>query len=442
LEVAAAIPARAADTCDQEERSMQTHCKVSTSFLTSQNAHRVGVLIGVEGERPVQRAPINVALVLDRSGSMHGEPLYAACEAAVRFTRFLTAEDWLSVVAFDDRIETIYGPAPAGDPAVENAIRRLAAGRTTNLSGGWLKGREHVLARLGEGVNRIVLLTDGRANEGITKADQLSGLAGGALYDGISTTCIGFGAHFNEDLLTDMAGLGGGNYWYVERHDQMGGIFDEEIEGLVALAAQNLEVEVAVDDPHVTGVSFPQGYPVQQIGERGYRLLLGDLYATAPRQLGVVFLVEDLEELGETRLGEVKLTADHLVSAGIEHRVTTLPVMANLDGADHVEPEVERTLLRFAAAKAREEAVEHADVGAYDEAAAVLREAQQDLAGHKDDPVVAEEMEDLAAEADRMAAHSYDASDRKYHLARGHNVRESRPGYIDKLSRRKRKRRG
>lgn len=421
---------------------MQTHCKISTSFLTSQNAHRVGVLVNVAGERPVERAPINVALVLDRSGSMHGEPLYAAREAAIRFTRFLTAEDRLSVVAFDDTIETVYGPAPAADPAVEDVIRRLDARGTTNLSGGWLKGREHVLAGLGDGVNRVVLLTDGCANEGITDADQLSGLARGAVSDGVSTTCIGFGAHFSEDLLSEMAGAGGGNYWYVERHDQMGGIFDEEIEGLVALAAQNLEVEVTVGDPHVAGVSFPQGYPVQRVGQRGYRLLLGDLYATAPRQLGVVFLVEDIDELGETRLGEVKLTADHLVSEGIEHRVTTLPVMANLDGADHVEPEVERTLLRFAAAKAREEAVKRADRGHYDEAAAVLREAQQNLAGYKDDPVVAEEMEDLAAEADRLASHSYDASDRKYHLARGHGVRESRPGYIDKVSRRKRKPRG
>jgi len=420
---------------------MPTHCKVSTSFLTSQNAHRVGVLVSVEGERPVQRAPINVALVLDRSGSMSGEPLYAAREAAIQFTRFLGAEDRLSVVAFNDTVETIHGPAPAADPAVEDAIRRLGAGGTTNLSGGWLKGREHVLAGLGEGVNRVVLLTDGCANRGITDADQLSGLARGAMDEKVSTTCIGFGAHFSEDLLNEMAEAGGGNYWYVERHDQMGGIFDEEIEGLVALAAQNLEVEVTVDDPHVVGVSYPQGYPVQQIGERGYRVLLGDLYATAPRQLGIVFLVEDIETLGETRLGEVKLTADHLVAEGIEHRVTALPVMANLDGADHVEPEVERTLLRFAAAKAREEAVERADRGEYDQAAAVLREAQQNLAGYKDDPAIAEEMEDLAAEADRLAAHSYDASDRKYHLARGYGAREGRSSYIDKVSRRKRKRR-
>jgi Ca-activated chloride channel family protein len=336
-------------------------------------------------------------------------------------------------------VETIYGPAPAADPGVEDVIRRLQGRGTTNLSGGWLKGREHVLSGRVEGVNRVVLLTDGCANEGITDAEQLTGLARGAAGDGIGTTCIGFGAHFSENLLRAMSDAGAGNYWYVERHDQMGGIFDEEIEGLVALAAQNLEIEVTVSDEHVVGMGFPQGYPVQRIGERGYRVLMGDLYATSPRHLGVIFLVEEIEELGETCLGEVKVTADHIVSEGIEHRVTTLSVMANLDGADHVEPEVERTLLRFEAAKAREEAVEQADGGHYDQAAAILREARQKLAKHEDDPAVAEEMDDLAAEADRLATQIYDASDRKYHLARGYGAMEAKIGYIDKVSRRKRK---
>ena len=133
-----------------------------------------------------------------------------------------------------------------------------------------------------------------------------------------------------------MSDAGGGNYWYVERHDQMGGIFDEEIEGLVALAAQNMEIEVTATHPQVTGLTCLQSYPVQQIADGAYRVIVGDLYATAPRHLGLIFLVQDIEELGETQLGEVKVTADFIVADGIEHRVTTLPVNANLDGADQV----------------------------------------------------------------------------------------------------------
>ena len=82
---------------------MKTDVRLSTRFLTTQNAHQVGMLVTLDGETPVRRAPINVALVLDRSGSMTGMPLEAAKEAAARFAVFLSPDqDRLSVVTFDE----------------------------------------------------------------------------------------------------------------------------------------------------------------------------------------------------------------------------------------------------------------------------------------------------------------------------------------------------
>jgi Ca-activated chloride channel family protein len=115
---------------------MRTDVKLSTKFLTTQNAHQVGVLVTLSGEVPVQRAPINVALVLDRSGSMSGPPLEAAKDAAKRFAGFLATGDRLTIVTFDDEVHTVFGPAPAGDPAAAEAIERIRAGGSTNLSGG------------------------------------------------------------------------------------------------------------------------------------------------------------------------------------------------------------------------------------------------------------------------------------------------------------------
>ena len=86
-------------------------------------------------------------------------------------------------------------------------------------------------AVLAEGTNRVVLFTDGQANVGITAISDLVALARGAASERVTTTCIGFGASFNEELMRDMSGAGGGNYWYVEATDQMTGMFDEEIEG-------------------------------------------------------------------------------------------------------------------------------------------------------------------------------------------------------------------
>ena len=416
---------------------MKTDVRLSTKFVTAQNAHQVGVLVTLAGEAPARRAPINVALVLDRSGSMGGPPLAAAKEAAIRFARFLGPDDRLTVVTFDDQVHTIFGPAPAGDDAAAEAIAGVHEGGSTNLSGGWLKGRAHVEAGLVEGVNRVVLLTDGMANVGIVEPSKLTDLARGAAAGRVTTTCIGFGAAFNEDLLRDMAAAGGANYWYVERDDQMAGIFAEEIEGLVALAAQNLEVEVTLAHPAVAGVTFLQSFPVTRTAPGDFRVALGDLYATSPRSLGLLFHVNDVGALGETKVAEVRVTADVIQADGIAHEKLVMPVVANLDGADHVEPTVERTFVRFETAKAREEAIRRADAGDLDGAAESLVQARALLQPYQAEPGVQDEIEDLEASARRLEESKYDASDRKYHAARAMAVHHERDAYLKKMRRRR-----
>jgi len=415
---------------------MRADVQLSTKFLTTQNAHQVGLLVTVGAEAPVNRPPINVALVLDRSGSMAGEPIEAAKQAAIRFSRYLGPTDQLSVVVFDDRVLSIYGPHAGGDSSAEAAIQLVVPGGSTNLSGGWLKGRQLVQSGLVNGTNRVVLLTDGQANQGVTDEKQLAGLAGGAMEQRVTTTCIGFGPGFNEDLLKAMSQAGGGNAWYVEHTDQMAGIFDEEIEGLVALAAQNLEIEVRLTDPRVQGVTFLQDYPVRSTPDGGWQVVVGDLLATSPRSLGLIFHVDDVQQLGEVTLGEVRVSADHLLADGIEHRVVTMPVVANLDRTDHVQPTIERTLIRFQAARARVEAVQAADAGRFEQAADLMRGAADQL--ERACPEAAEEIEDLRAEAERLGQSKYEMQDRKYHMARSEAVSKARTSYADKLSRRRR----
>ena len=95
---------------------MKADVRLSTRFLTTQNAHQVGVLVSLEGATPVRRPPINAALVLDRSGSMSGEPLAAARAAAERFAAFLSPADRLAVITFDNEVDLVSAPRPAGIP--------------------------------------------------------------------------------------------------------------------------------------------------------------------------------------------------------------------------------------------------------------------------------------------------------------------------------------
>ena len=191
---------------------MRADVQLSTQFLQVQDRHQVHVLVTVAGEMPVSRAPINVALVLDRSGSMDGSPLEAAKAAAERFAECLGPGDRLAVVNSDDDVKTLFS-GPGGGPDARDLIRAIRTGGSTNLSGGWLEGRKLVVEGKLEGTNRVVLFTDGQANRGITEPARLAGLAGGTSRDGVSTSCLGFGPGFNEELLRGMADGLAGRVW-------------------------------------------------------------------------------------------------------------------------------------------------------------------------------------------------------------------------------------
>ncbi|HET7603622.1 MAG TPA: VWA domain-containing protein [Gemmatimonadales bacterium] len=412
---------------------MKSDVQLSTRFATTQNAHQVGMLVTLAGEAPTRRAPINVSLVLDRSGSMAGMPIVAARAAAERFASFLSPSDRLSVVAFDDIVETVFGPAPAGQPAAIAAIQSLTTRGCTNLSGGWLQGMQHVSASMMDGTNRVVLLTDGQANRGITGIPQLVTMARSARGNRISTTCIGFGADYNENLLEPMARDGGGNYWFVEAEDQMADIFENEIEGLVALSAQNVSIEIRLTHPAAAGVTFLQSMPVVTTPDGAWRVTLGDLYATSPRSLGIRFHVNDVAQLGKVEVARVRIEADVVTDEGITHRTTIMPVMANLDGSDHVEPVVEETFLRFEAARAREEAITLADQGDYDRASTVLREQIVACSVMADSANIADEIADLRQEAERLSQRQYSAMDRKYNAAMAMSSREGKEKYTRQL---------
>lgn len=226
---------------------------------------------------------MHLALVLDRSGSMSGEPIERLREAAALLLRRLWPEDRVSVVAYDNEVLTL-ADAVSGDRHAEAAtgVGRLFARGSTNLSGGWLRGRDLVeKALVPAGVNRIVLMTDGLANQGITDPGRLGELCRSAAAAGITTTTIGFGPNFNEDLLRLMADAGGGATYYVERPDQAPGIFEEGVEGLLSLAAQNVSVEVEAGKG-ASLVAVRHTYPSSTRGGV-VRLEVGDLYATEPR---------------------------------------------------------------------------------------------------------------------------------------------------------------
>lgn len=198
--------------------------------------------IELEGER----LPLNVSFVLDRSGSMSGSKMAYTLEAVHFALSHLDQEDIVSVVAFDERIEL---PVPATKAENTDYLKQLLQGidarGTTNLSGGLLEGAEQVKKGYSaERVNRVVLLTDGLANQGITDHGQLVSMVKSLSDAGISVSTLGVGEDFQEDLLVDMAEAGNGNFYFIASPDNIPDIFKEELHGLLSVTGQNPQVTI------------------------------------------------------------------------------------------------------------------------------------------------------------------------------------------------------
>lgn len=193
------------------------------------------------------RHPIDLALVIDRSGSMSGEPLEAAKAAAREAVRMLLPGDRVAVIAFDDNV---YVPMPLTDVAggtshIDAAINMITSGGSTNLFGGWAEGMSQVITSVSKDrVTRVALLSDGQANVGVTDRGQIATDIAEASRLGVSTSAFGFGRHYDEALLRAVADAGGGNYHFIEDASQVVDAFQQELASVSALRGRNVRLAV------------------------------------------------------------------------------------------------------------------------------------------------------------------------------------------------------
>lgn len=389
----------------------------------------VHALLRLEGEARLQpeRPPLNLCLVLDRSGSMAGEKLHAARRAAAGLVRRLAPTDRVSVVAFDERADVVAWPGTGADQEdLPLLLEAIEPGGITNLSAAWLRARDLLAAaRTDDSVDRILLLTDGQANAGLTDPAQLIGLCRVGAAAGIGTSTFGFGADFDEDLLRAMADAGGGNTWYIEHPDQAPTLFAEEVQGLLELCAQNVRVGVAAG-PDTEAVKVLHDYPSQVEGDVLW-LEVGDLYAREPRRVLLELLVDPVEE-GAARVGHVRVTG-HVVTAGggLERHDIDIPITLHPVDGGRAVPEVRKEVLLLEAARLREQALrarEHGD-GSY--TARLLPDWHDRVreAGAFD-AEMEEELDDLQRLSARLQESAPDATDIKYAKQRAHLRQRSR----------------
>lgn len=232
-----------------------------------------------------QRQPLRLVLVVDRSGSMAGEPLREALRCAEGIAEGLTARDQVAVVLYDDQVEVPVPLGPGGDAArIRRALAGVQSGGTTALFDGWEQGARLLEGGLPGTLSRVLLLSDGQANRGLEDAAAIARHCADWAARGVGTTTVGLGAHFHEDLMLGMARAGGGQSYYGRSAEDLRPRFEEELQLLQALWLRRLRVTL-LPGPGV--IAQPLGL-VRRVTEGGQeRCLLPDLAWGAEAWLAV-----------------------------------------------------------------------------------------------------------------------------------------------------------
>jgi Ca-activated chloride channel family protein len=221
----------------------------SSHILRGTTETYLAIAMAAPEGKVTKRPPTSVAIVLDRSGSMLGQPWDEAKEAAMVLIDKLGENDELAVISYSTISELVVPLAPAtadNRRAAKAAIAALLADGGTNISGGLSMGADE-LARAHTPLRRMVLISDGQANEGIYDRNGLVQLAGQRAASGISITSVGVGLDFNEDVMASIAVAGRGNYHFVEHTADLAAMFVAELGSLgeTVLTHANLRIEPA-----------------------------------------------------------------------------------------------------------------------------------------------------------------------------------------------------
>jgi Ca-activated chloride channel family protein len=258
------------------------------------------------------RIPLNIALVLDKSGSMsHDYKLENARKAALFLIDQLQPVDFFSLITYDTHVNTLVPIQPiTTKDQIRELVQKIEPGSSTNLSGGMLEGYAQVEKNYKTGrVNRVLLLSDGLANTGITDPTALKELASQKNRGGITLSTFGVGNDFNEDLMTNLAEFGGANYYFIANPDEIASIFSNELQGLLTIVAQNLRLVLELNPTCRFLQAF--GYPTKISGNQ-IEIKLNDIFSEEQKTILLKFSVPT-NSAGKLRLGDISLCYDDVV---------------------------------------------------------------------------------------------------------------------------------
>jgi Ca-activated chloride channel family protein len=310
-----------------------------------------------------ERLPVNVALVLDRSGSMSGERKFElAREAVEQSLRMLHSDDHFSLVVYNESVEVLHASSFATSAEKRralDAVRAMRPGGSTDLCSGWMRGCEQIANHLdAQGVSRALLLTDGLANQGTRDHETLVRHAGELRNRGIATSTFGVGSDFDERLLRDLAREGGGNFYFIENPTQIPDLLTSELGEALEIVGRDVAVRIKL--PRGASAEPLNRYRHARLNDdrlesTELRIELGDLVSEQDVRVVVRVLLPH-GELGDTMRAQIALEGRGIAESTENIEWEYAPTADN-----DLQPrdlEVDREVASLDVARARAEATE------------------------------------------------------------------------------------
>lgn len=288
----------------------------------SENHLRIA-LRGFELDGDKKRTPVNVALVIDRSGSMQGEKIEHARKAAIQAIDRLHDDDIVSVVTYDTSVEVLVPATKAADRhEIKDIIRNITARGNTALFAGVSKGAAEVRKfQSDKRVNRVILLSDGLANIGPSTPSELGQLGRSLLREGISVSTMGLGLGYNEDLMSALALESSGNHTFIEDADNLVAVFQREFDDVLSVVAQKIKIRarMAAGTRPVKVLNHPATIDGQTVS-----IDLGQLYSRQERYF-VIEVEIDHGKSGSSRpVAEVTVEYKNMATDTVDKLVSSV----------------------------------------------------------------------------------------------------------------------
>lgn len=330
------------------ENSNQVKLDVSPvrSTLKAGEKQTTWLRVGLEGfkiESDKKRAPVNLAIVLDKSGSMSGEKIVQARRAAIDAINLLGPEDIISVITYDTTVTVLVPATKLTDrESVTRAINHVQADGSTALFAGVSKGAAEVRKFLDkERVNRIVLLSDGIANSGPSSPGELGALGASLLKENISVSTLGLGLSYNEDLMVQLARKSGGNHHYIENATELAEVFRREFEDVLSVVAQAIDVKIQIAE----GVR-----PVRVLGNdsdiNGQQIVthLAQIYSNQNKHVVIEIEVPASEEKSQRELASVSIRYTNLKTK-VQDQLTSKSSIRFSQSSEEIEKSLNTSVL-------------------------------------------------------------------------------------------------